>query len=227
MRRNAGQRAAACLLAVLAQAGLIALFMQKRAPLIAPVDNVQYLVFIQSSPPPKAPPPPTAKPHRTRASIATIQQVTPDVTVEAEEAVLSVAAPPDAATHIDWYGNLRRDAHAAGVAAEERERHGDPLHSKPEVLIIPERPHQAGDEQRFDDGAVLTWLNERCYVLLDPASYGPNPVKNCKNRTLAEKRAEANRRERENAMMPKYLRRPLPVPASPQRREQSPEELLQ
>jgi hypothetical protein len=227
MRRNAEQRAAACLLALLAQAGLIALFMQKRAPAIAHVDNVQYLVFIQSSPPPKAPPPPTAKLARTRASISVIEQVTPDLTIEAEGPTPSVAAPPDAASHIDWIGNLRRDARAAGEAAEERELHGDPLHSKPEVLIIPERPHQAGDEERYDDGAVLTWLNERCYVLLDPASYGPNPVKNCKNRTLAEKRAAANRREQENAMMPKYLRKPLPVPSSPQRRKQPPESLPQ
>lgn len=217
MRRNAGQRAAACLLALLAQAGLIALFMQKRTPAIAHADNARYLLFIQSSPPPEAPAPPTTKPARTRESFSITEQVKPNVAVEAEEPLPSITAQSDAAPHIDWYGNLRRDARAAGEAAEERELHGDPLHSKPQVLIIPERPHQAGEEQRFDDGAVLTWLNERCYVLLDPATYGPNPVKNCKNRTLAEKRAAANRRERENEMMPKYLRKPVPVPALPSR----------
>jgi hypothetical protein len=220
MRRNQRQRAAACLLALLAQAGFIALFMLSGKPHVEFADDEsKRLIFVQPIEPLEIPPPP---PRNNRDGGSTARAI-PDAVSDRAQEVDRLATPappetspdtpaPDAAPGIDWYGVMESSAKEIAGKLEDRERDGNPLDSKLKAMDIPERPHKAGDEERYPDGAVVTWLSERCYVLLDPAGSGPKPVRICKESTLAERRAEAHRKELEKAMMPEYLRRPLPKP---------------
>lgn len=218
MRRNQRQRAAACLLALLAQAGFIALFMPSHAPRVAHEDDSRRLIFIRPVDEPESF---RSSPRGRRDSAASGTQI---VEIDRDPASVAIdtsteAPPPASASSgietssgIDWYGEMESVARSAAEKQEERELNGDPLDSKPRVMDIPPRPRKAGDEERYPDGAVKTWLSERCYVILDPASLGPGAKKICKESTLAEKRAEARRKELEKALMPGYLSRPLPRP---------------
>jgi hypothetical protein len=218
MRRNTGQRAAACLLALLAQAGLIALFMQSRAPRPDQDHDSGHLIFVlpfQSQLPPSVS---ILSTTRRRANIRAVVVERSEPLQSPEDSPVapespSAFTPSTAAPGIDWYAQGEREAAKAADRLENRELHGNLLDSKPRVLVIPERPHRPGDEEHYPDGAVLTWLSERCYVMLDPSRSGPRPFKVCKEPTLAERRAEANRRQREQAMMPGYIRKAVPKPA--------------
>jgi hypothetical protein len=223
MRLNPGQRVFACLLALLADAGFIALLMLSRKPHAdLPGDDSNRLVFVhrfeqreiavpQSSPRsggPAAATKPDASSERVEEGDRTATPASPETPAE--------DPAPGVVPGVDWYAVMESSAREVAGKLEKREREGDILNSKPGAMDIPERPHKAGDEERYPDGAVITWLNERCYVLLDPAGSGPKPMRICKRSTLAERRAEAHRKELEKAMMPEYLRRPLPKPPAPQ-----------
>ncbi len=222
MRRNIRQRTAACLLALLAQTGLIALFVHSPVRQVAHEDDSKRLIFIQPVQLPEIVPP---RPDRTLAAGRTnssvmITERARSESVEPPEPPRAITVPPGDAPRIDWYGAMESAARSAAERAEERELHGSPENSKPQILVIPERPHMAGDEERYDDGTVVTWLSERCYVILDRLE--PRPMRVCKTPTLAERRREANRKEREKAMKPEYLGRPLPMPDPPPSRDGSP-----
>jgi hypothetical protein len=211
MRRNARQRVAACVLTLLAQAGVFALFMQPRLPSQVHEDEPVRLTILQLvQPPPARPSLPARKPFSPATVAVVATQVERVEVMDDSDTPSDVAPPPDAAPGIDWHGLMKGAARSAAERDVQRDLHGEPGNSKPQVLVIPERPHQAGDTERYDDGAVLTWVNERCYWLRDP--HQPGPSKICKTATLAERRAEANRIEREKAMKPGYLSRPLPLP---------------
>jgi hypothetical protein len=219
MRRNHRQRAAACLLALLAQAGFIALILLSRKPHVeVNDDDSKSLTFIQQIEEPEIlrPPPRGNRSDRAAAPASPITQI---FRVQESDRD-AIAAPlenvpedptPSVAPGIDWYAVMESTAKAVANELEERELNGDLLNSKLKAMDIPERPHRAGDEERYP-GAVVTWLSERCYVLLDPAGSGPKPMRICKESTLAERRAEAHRKELEKALMPEYKRRPLPKP---------------
>ncbi|MEO8313485.1 MAG: hypothetical protein ABI645_01710 [Pseudomonadota bacterium] len=210
MRRNARQRAAACLLALLAQAGLIALFMQSRVLRVAQEDESKRLIFVLPFQEQKLPPPPSPpdRPAITPTALSISDEV---VTLEQPAPSPLSAAPQAAPPRIDWYGQMEAAARITAERLYERDLHGMPLDSKPKVLDMPERPQRPGDEERYP-GAVLTWLNEHCYVMLDPAGSGPKPIKVCKEPTLAQRRAAAHKKELEKAMVPGYIRRPVPKP---------------
>jgi hypothetical protein len=215
MRRNARQRVTACLLALLAQSGVIALFVHSRAPPGAHVDDPERLIFLQLVQPPLVrSPSPSSRPAGRSVIPAAVPVTQVDrVAIDNPEPQPESALPLDPAPGVDWYGLMKDAARSAAEREAERELHGQPGDSKPQVLVIPERPHQAGDTEQFDDGSVLTWVNERCYWVRNPHESGPRKI--CKTPTLAERRAEAKRIEREKAMKPGYLSRPLPLPKSP------------
>jgi hypothetical protein len=223
MRRSVWQRAAACLLALLAQAGFIALFMVSKKQHVEPEsDSSQRLTFIQwIEQTPEVEPRHRARlPRRITPNETIAVSVVEPIADSHRDAVpdgpeTTADAPPDSAPRVHWQAVMESTARAVGKELEERERNGELLDSKLKAMDIPERPHKAGDEERYPDGAVVTWLGERCYVLLDPAGSGPKPLRICKRSTLAERRAESRRKELESAMMPEYLRRPLPKPRPP------------
>lgn len=220
MRRNPRQRAAACLLALLAQAGFISLFMLSRKPHVELADDdSKRLVFVQPFELPETPLPSRRNQRSDRSTAPANPDALSDRVEEGDR--IATPAPPDAspdvptttvAPGVDWYEVMESTVATVAGKLEKRERDGDPLNSKLKAMDIPERPHRPGDEERYPDGSVVTWLSERCYVLLDPAGSGPKPMRICKRSTLAERRAEAHRKELEEAMMPEYLRRPLPKP---------------
>lgn len=66
---------------------------------------------------------------------------------------------------IDWASEREHAAErrAGREFAEPAER---PLLSKPKAMELPKvKPeHKRGDTQRFDDGEIRTWVNDKCYV---------------------------------------------------------------
>jgi hypothetical protein len=204
---------------MLADAGFIALFVLSRKPPVDPPDDdSKRLIFVHPFEQPQALRPPRKQ--RSGGSAAGTKPDAPDERVEEDDRNATPTPPesaPDAPAPgvepgVDWYAVMESSARTIAENLEKREREGDILNSKLKAMDIPERPHKAGDEERYPDGAVITWLSERCYVILDPAGSGPKPKRICKRSTLAERRAEAHRKELEKAMMPEYLRRPLPKP---------------
>lgn len=120
------------------------------------------------------------------------------------EGVEATAAPGIALAHDE--SAVRR------FLDDEERRQRNSLDSRPQVLVIPERPHMPGDTEQYG-GMVLTWMNERCYWARDTVAFGGVRARLfCKNPTLAERRAEAHRQEMLDAMKSEFLKRPLPKP---------------
>jgi hypothetical protein len=72
---------------------------------------------------------------------------------------------PLAIPAIDWNAERNRAAEqrANKEFAEPAQR---PLISKPKVMELPKKKveHKPGDTQRFDDGEIITWISDKCYV---------------------------------------------------------------
>jgi hypothetical protein len=107
------------------------------------------------------------EPRKRKSINPTLQKSRQQVSVPADPSVRVNEAPsaPRAIAPIDWSAERERAAEqeAARQYAEPAER---PLISKPKAMELPKRKieHKPGDTQRFDDGEIITWVSENCYV---------------------------------------------------------------
>jgi hypothetical protein len=65
---------------------------------------------------------------------------------------------------VDWAEAARRSA--VRVTMPRSERQVGALAPQPDVAPTPK--HHAGDDDRFDTGEHVDWINERCYGISDP-----------------------------------------------------------
>ena len=131
----------------------------------------------------------------------------------------SIARPSNVSTPlaiapIDWGAERERAAEreAAKQFAEPAER---PLISKPKAMELPKRTmeREPGDTQRFDDGEIITWISENCYVTnREPVMprLDPNAI-NMQCRMTGH----APIVDGFDHIKPKYLRKDGEVPAKP------------
>jgi hypothetical protein len=168
MRHNLRQRTTAGLLALLAQAGFIALFVQSREQPPEEETRSMQLVFIRPVQVPKVVPPrqpvtPAALRIPEPATDATSDRISPAVAVapvepiEPPETTRAITVAPEAAPRIDWQQQMRIAAYNAVKKMEELER-GNPLDSKPKVLVLPAERADQGDvtATRLDNGDLVT-----------------------------------------------------------------------
>ncbi len=233
MRHNLRQRITAGLLALLAQAGVIALFTQSRVQQVAHEADSIRLIFIQPMQVPEAAPPP---PDKTRvaskavspALIANSDRVEP---IEPPGTTRAITVPPVATPHIDWYQAMESAARSAVEREEELAQRGNPLDSKPRVL---ELPADGGDEaavisMRRDNGDLVTQqriTRDKSVVCI----HEHIPLVDHFDVTARFRPAKCSVKDTgpghkplfEDMKKPGYLTKPLPVPKSPQTRDEPP-----
>jgi hypothetical protein len=97
-----------------------------------------------------------------------------------------VPQTPDSDRSIDWFAQGTAAANST-VARQNAEQAMRSLDSKPQTIELPKEVmrRREGTTQRFDDGEMITWISERCYVTNRPPS-GPQLIEDrlnvvCKN----------------------------------------------
>jgi hypothetical protein len=244
MRHNLRQRTAAGLLALLAQTGLIAPFMQSHEQTSEDATESMRLVFIQPMqiqmldvPPPRQLRTPAANRTPDSTMIATrdrvepIAPVVPVESVEPSETSRTITVKPAAAPRIDWY---RQMAIAARRAAEQQEdlARDNPLNSKPRVLVLPtDRGAKTAPlaPTRMDNGDLVTEHRPRENVSVK-CLHEHTPLAELFDVTAPHRLPRCSTHDTSPSLeplvesaKPDYLRRPLPLPKPAQTRGESPE----
>jgi hypothetical protein len=116
-----------------------------------------------------------------------------------------------ALTITDW--SSQREKTAGDVVGREVERaNSRSLLSKPRVIELPTRGsvHKPGDTQHFDDGEIITWINDRCYATNQQPS-GPRLISDMVN-VICKNKDQPSRDDYFDYMKPDYLRDPNAPP---------------
>lgn len=215
------QRTIAALVAVLVQAGFIALLVQSRMREAPREENPPFMVLIPLLPEPATPENPR-RPERAVSGHSAPNAITPDEsTAQAplelpiphslSEASKAISVPP--APRIDWYGQLAELARSA--AAGSTEAQDNPLKSTPKALELPPEPVEKVTVQRLNTGEQIleTRINADQTVVcrqgvplmaqFDPFARAAPP--SCF--------VKGERKQPDfDSLKPRYLRKPLPVP---------------
>ncbi len=149
----------------------------------------------------------TLRPAVKRQSLVGVPEM-PQVTMplRPEPSPVVEEPTPIAAPTIDW-NTAAAKASRDFVGQQELESRGSVLDSKPGVLVLPPtaKKHKAGDTEHYEGGEVITWINDSCYVKLDPERTGPDFRRICKTGSQYERNSEARAEALEKAVKPRYL----------------------
>ena len=114
-----------------------------------------------------------------------------------------VPQPPDSDRSIDWFAQGAAAANSI-IGRQNAEKAMRSLDSKPKAIELPKEGmrRREGTTQRFDEGEMITWISERCYVTNLPR-IGPQLIEDRPNVVCKDRRKPQD--DLFDRFRPKYL----------------------
>lgn len=196
------RRTIAVILVVLSHAGTIYWFhVTVRIKRVGP-DQLHWrgeLIFIAAEPDRSNKRPAAA----TSTSERRDQMQDPDERAASQTSRDDVSQTSESDRSIDWFAQGAAAANSM-VARRSAEQTMRSLDSKPKPLDLSKEriQHRQGSTQRFDDGEMITWISERCYVSNRPLA-GPQLIEDRPNVVCKDRRKP--RDDLFDRLRPKYL----------------------